>query len=93
MTNSLETTTHKPDALANASDWMLQRLIDRGHPRAADAQALLETRTGNAITDQLVDGIAAVLNTRVPGLEVDVRAVRSYLPEFIAQVRNTSAVA
>lgn len=86
--------------VTEVATWVLQRMVDRGHPRAAEARAELGTRA-----QQLVDApshrllardLAAVLSTPY-GVEVTVADVEEALPAFLAtlqaQIAARTAVA
>jgi ribose 1,5-bisphosphokinase PhnN len=76
--------------LTAASDWALQRFIDRGHPNADEFRAELRRRAGLDL-NPLARDITALLRDGY-GLDVAEGHVRDALPEFVAQVRKNAAV-
>lgn len=76
--------------ITEVATWVLQRMVDREHPRAAEAAAELADRVQRLLSPAsqrlLARDLAAVLSTPY-GVEVTAADVEEALPAFLATLQ------
>lgn len=80
-----------PDSISMVSDWMLHRMVERNHPRAAVAAAEIKRRAEQFVDTASRSLLARDLTTVLAGnygIDVTVSDVEAALPAFLSTLHE-----